>query len=310
MSSVKIAMIGCGVTAAHHAAALQRCPDVTVVACASRNREKAEAFAQRFGIARAGTVDEILDTPDADALWVVVPIAAMAETVTAAAKTGLPLFMEKPVGLTSAETALVRDRVHVPHMVGLNRRFYEVVQQTKALAQQHGGARFVEVHMPEDVARLTPYHPEDVLRHWQVANSVHLIDLFRYFAGNVSSVQSNNDVHGLADRGYSALLSFQGGARGVYNAQWYAPGGWRVCVYAKDMCVVLQPIEKPVVHIRGQDPRPLVPQGPDVELKAGFYGQVQAFVDLVKGRGRAEAMADLGDYLQSVQLVERLTQTS
>ena len=308
MSRVKIAMIGCGVTAAHHAAALQRCADVTVVACASRDPEKAGAFARRFGIARAGTVDEVLNDPRADALWVVVPVAAMADTVVAAAAAGLPMFMEKPVGLTAAETAAIVDKVRVPHMVGLNRRFYDVVGQTKALAEQHGGVRFVEVHMPEDVARLGSHHPEAVLRHWQVANSIHLIDLFRFFAGEVAAVETNNDVRGLADRGYSALLSFAGGARGLYNAQWYAPGGWRVAVYAQDLCVVLQPIEKPVAFVRGHDPRPLLPQGPDGELKAGFHGQARAFADLVLGKGRAGAGADLADYLRSVQLVERLTQ--
>jgi predicted dehydrogenase len=192
-------------------------------------------------------------------------------------------------------------------MVGLNRRFYEVIQHGLELVRNAGGARAVEVHMPEDVGPDAPPNASSIQRQWQFANSIHLIDLFRVFAGEPASVTSMNLVRGVADRSFASLIGFESGACGVYNAQWYAPGRWRLTVYAQDMCLLYEPIETLTVIRRPRASEVVMPHGPDARVKPGLAGQALAFRTLVASGSLPEHAADLADYEKSVALVDALT---
>lgn len=304
---IELALVGVGPMAAQHAKAIAEVDGLRITSCASRNRANAESFAAEHGIARARTIDEVRAKPEADALWLCVAADAMAETAGDFATLGLPMFLEKPVGLDPAETEAVRDRISVPHMVGLNRRFYEVLRRGRDLIEAAGGLRAVEVHMPEDVAAAPAKHGARTRRQWQYANSVHLLDLFRFFAGEPAEVTAMNDVRSDADRSYNALIRFAGGARGIYNGQWYAPGGWRVALYADDLSIVYQPIETAEIRWRGAAPEKLLPEGADARLKAGLWAQADAFRELVVTGRLPDGAADLAEYARSVALVDRLT---
>lgn len=309
MSAKTICLIGVGSTAELHARAIQRVAGLRIRSCASRNLDKAAAFAARFGIETPRTIDDALARPDADALWVVVPAGEMLNLALRAADSGIPAFFEKPVGLVPRETLLAVERFRAPNMVGLNRRFYEIIRTGKKLIDERGGARFIEVHMPEDIRPLVGRHPDLVLKEWAFVNSVHLIDLFRFFAGNADSVTSANRVRSDWDRSYASLIKFRSGATGIYHAQWYAPGRWRVAVHADSLSIVYAPIEQATVFHSGQAPEILAPQGPDLELKAGFHGQAEAFCALLEKGSLPEGAADLRDYSESVRLVADVTQT-
>lgn len=305
----RIALLGVGPMASFHAKALAELADVKVVSVASRDPAKARAFADQHGIAAARTTDDMLADPQADALWVVAPCDVMAPLAERAAATGLPLFLEKPVGLSAAETDAVASCLTVPTMVGLNRRYYEVIQAARDVVRKAGGLRAIEIHMPEDLTRVPPgKHADRTLAQWQFANSVHLLDLFRFFGGEVVEVQTMNAVPGVLDRSYNALLRLESGAIGHYNAQWYAPGGWRVALYADDVMVELKPVEKATLFRRGAEVQVLEPSGADARLKAGLYGQARAFAALLSGRPDPDA-ADIAEYARSVRLVERLTRS-
>ena len=295
--------------AAHHADALLQLPGVRLVACTSRSLERAQAFAEEHGIERGRTYSDLLEDPAADALWVVTPAEVTAIVAVELASLGLPLFLEKPVGLSLEETEQTATRIRVPAMVGLNRRYYEVIREGARLLDEEGGIRSIEVHMPEDLARAAQHHPERVLRQWQFANSVHLIDLFRFFAGEVAEVITLNEADDLHRRSYSALLRFHGGASGVFHARWYAPGGWRVTVYGEDLCIVYQPIEEGLIFRRGAGVEALTPSGPDLWAKAGFVGQAAAFVALVTGGEAPPKTPTLADYTKTVGLVDLLTRS-
>lgn len=307
MAVKTLCLIGVGPTAELHVRAIQRIAGLRVRSCASRSLDKAAAFAARFRIETPRTIDDALARPDADAYWIVAPAGEMLNVALRIAETGLPAFFEKPVGLNLPETLRAADLFQSPNMVGLNRRFYEVINAGKMLIDEQGGARFVEIDMPEDVRSLAGHHPDSVLRQWAFANSIHLIDLFRFFAGDADRVTSANIVRSVWDRSYASLIEFRSGATGTYHAQWYAPGRWRVAVHADSLSVVYAPIEQATVFRAGQAPKSLLPQGPDSELKAGFHGQAQAFHALLASGSLPEHAADLRDYSESVRLVDDLT---
>lgn len=307
MSDVAITMIGVGRMAAKHAAVIEAVPGLRLASCASRSRDRAEAFAAEHGVPRPRLVDEVLAKPESDALWVVAPAGVMGDLAVELDALGLPLFLEKPVGLGPEETARARAAVTVPHMVGLNRRHYEVLREGRRLIEAAGGLRTIEIHMPENPSGLPDGYDQRVKQNWHYANSIHLIDLFRVFAGEVAEVTTFNTGLSPAERSYFSHLRFADGAAGMFNAQWYAPGGWRVTLYATDLSIVFQPIETGRVLRRNADPENLLPSGPDRDFKPGLYGQAEAFRELVRTATLPAVCADLADYERSVALVAAVT---
>lgn len=97
--------------------AMQRGRWSTVTAIASRDRAKAEAAAQRLGIAKAyGSYDELLDDPDIDAIYNPLPNHLHVPLSTRAAERGKHVLCEKPIALSAAEARqliAVRDRAGV-----------------------------------------------------------------------------------------------------------------------------------------------------------------------------------------------------
>jgi len=306
--TIRLGLIGVGPMAKLHAAAFGRVPGVEIAKCASRSLDKAKAFAAENGVAQGVTYDAMLADPEVDGLIVVTPAAQMLDVSLEAAATGLPLFMEKPVGLDPDETRKAAEAITQPNMVGLNRRFYEVLRAGKKIVDEAGGARFIEIHMPEDIRAVEHLYQGKALHNWQYGNSVHLIDLFRFFGGEAAKATPHTTQRDWWDRSYCGIVDFESGARGIYNAQWYAPGPWRISVYARDVAIYFAPIEKGLVmRMPGRQTSELLPEGNDASLKAGFYGQAEAFVDLLRNGRMAEGAADLKDYLRSVELIRDLT---
>ncbi|MBC7952318.1 MAG: Gfo/Idh/MocA family oxidoreductase [Rhodospirillaceae bacterium] len=303
---IDIALVGVGPVSAWHVAALKRIPGVRISACAARSMERAQAFAAEHDIPRARLIDDMLANPEADGLIVVVPAHVMASVALRAAPSGVPLLLEKPVGLDPEETAAVAEAVRAPNMVGLNRRFFHVLREGRRLMAENGGIRHVEVHDPEYTRAAAAHHDPRTVAQWQFANSVHLVDLFRFFAGDVTGVSTNNTRRDDFDRCYSGLLTFQGGALGNFLSPYHAPGGWRVALYGDEMSVVFQPIERATVLRRGQSPE-IIEEPAQDGLRPGYFGQAQAFVQLLRTGVLAEGAADLREYLASVRLIDALT---
>lgn len=306
-SPKQIGLIGVGPMAALHAAALAQVEGLKIAYCTSRSQDKADAFAAAHGIPRGRTLDSVMAAPDADALWLVAPWEVMGPAALELGTLGLPLFLEKPVGMTLEESEAVRDRLTVPHMVGLNRRYYEIIRHGVDLVAAAGGARAVEVHMPEDVSRINTSQSARAPELWPFLNSVHLIDLFRVFAGEPEAIHAFNRGTTPAERSFMGVIDFAGGARGLYNSQWYAPGGWRVAVYAQDLTLVYQPIEQLQVLRRGVPPEIIGPLGADAVCKAGLVGQARAFEHLLRQGALPAGAADMTEYCKSVALVAALT---
>lgn len=306
MRACQIALFGVGPMAAQHARAIRAVPGLDLAVSVSRDPAKAKVFAAEHAIAASRGLEDFLSAPEADGLYVVAPADVMRDLAIRLSRLGLPLMLEKPVGLSLEETRAARDAIQVPHMVGLNRRFYEIMQRGKALIEQRGGVTGIEIHMPEYIKPLETRYGRHVLESWMFGNSVHLVDLFRYFAGEPAEIDAARRQRSWHDISVVASLTFASNALGVFHAHWGTPGGWRVSVCAEDVQIVFQPVERALVWERGRQPAEWLPEGPDKELKAGLYGQAEAFGQLIRTGQIAAPAADLSDYLRSVELVSRI----
>lgn len=79
--------------------------DGEIVAVASRSRDKAEAFAGRFGIPHAhGDYQVLLDDPDVDVVYVATPHSLHLEYAQRAMEAGKAVLCEKPLAVAPEET--------------------------------------------------------------------------------------------------------------------------------------------------------------------------------------------------------------
>jgi predicted dehydrogenase len=98
-----VALIGTGMVAGAHARSLQDLADrVDVRGVYSRNADRRSAFAAEFGFPAAPSLEALLADPALEVVIVVTPPDARLEIVTAAARAGKHLLLEKPLERTAA----------------------------------------------------------------------------------------------------------------------------------------------------------------------------------------------------------------
>src|SRR5579875_3846942 len=96
------ALLGCGGIGAAHAAAIVRVPDVRLVACVDVVRERAEAFARRFGAESFTDPDHVLHRPDIDFVLVTTANDLHAPLTIAALEAGKHVMVQNPMALNLA----------------------------------------------------------------------------------------------------------------------------------------------------------------------------------------------------------------
>jgi predicted dehydrogenase len=145
LEPVRVAVIGMGWMGRVHAQAYTRVPHhfpegparPVLVAVADDVPGRAAEFADRFGAERAYTDwRDVLADDDIDAVSVTVPNFLHREIGTAVLDAGKHLWIEKPVGLTTADAAAVADAAAAGSLmtaVGFNYRNAPAVEAARAL---------------------------------------------------------------------------------------------------------------------------------------------------------------------------------
>jgi predicted dehydrogenase len=250
---------------AHHYPDAPR-PRLRVVADPEPGR--AEAAAARYGFARS-TVDwrDLLADDEVRAVSVTAPNYLHREIGVAVAAAGKHLWIEKPVGLTSADAVAVADAVRragVAGTVGFNYRNAPAVAAARELVAcgDLGTVTHVRVRMESDYAA----HPRGALS-WRFERgrggsgvvgdlASHGVDLARYLLGEIAAVVADTSVviahrpratgagsHFALGEGepgevenedyLGALLRFASGARGTLTASRVAVG--EQCAYGVEV---------------------------------------------------------------------------
>jgi Predicted dehydrogenases and related proteins len=124
---LRIGVLGTGRIGRMHAELLLReVPGATVVVVADAVPDVARRVGAGLGVEVAASIDEVLGSPDVDAVAICTSTDTHVDLVVAAAKAGKAIFCEKPVSLDLAAVDRALDAVDaagVPFVVGFNRRF-------------------------------------------------------------------------------------------------------------------------------------------------------------------------------------------
>lgn len=235
--SLGVALVGVGMVSGTYADAIANLENVRLTGALGRSRDSASAFLSkhrdRIGKdARAyASIEEVAGDPAVDFVFLATPPNARRDLVSALARAGKPILMEKPVERTRAAAAAlcaICEDAEVPLGIMLQHRV-----RPSALALQEkidasfGPLRAVEITVPwwRDQA----YYDEPGRGTYErdgggvmISQAIHTLDLALQFTGPVRQVTAMTSTSGFhrmeAEDFVAAGLNFTCGASGSFFA--------------------------------------------------------------------------------------------
>ncbi len=193
MPELRGALIGCGFFAQNHLHAWQAVEGAKIVAVCDVDSARADSYRQVYGAERAFTdAAQMLTEMRPDFVDVVTQPGSHRALVELAASHGVAVICQKPLAPTweDARAAVAACRsAGVPFMVHENFRWQRPLRAVKTAAEGIGALFFgrVSFRTPYDVYANQPYLAEDP--RFIIADlGVHLLDLARFYAGEVESL--------------------------------------------------------------------------------------------------------------------------
>ena len=316
---VRCAVIGTKNIAGKHIPVLQALPESEVVALCDIDAQAVSAAAHQFGVSKTFTSAESLQAwGEYDAVYVLVSVLAVAEIAELFIRAGTPTFIEKPPGLYSTDTERLATAVRETNTiatVGLNRRFYSNTMAGREALLETGEIVSVTVHADEDVGPKweDPRHPPEVIARWVYANSIHALDLIRYFGGDIANISSvQRKIGPKVPDSFSAIIDFESGAVGRALADHFAPQSTGHRYQVRTATATLTSgtkLEDPsTLTRRNREPIQFSLTGLDRRLKPGFPGESKAFLRAVKtGNPVKFPSPTLADAVKTMQMLDAIT---
>jgi D-apiose dehydrogenase len=229
---LRVALIGCGYFARFHREAWARMPGATLVALCDQDAAKlAAAGAEHKGVELFADADAMLDKVRPDLVDIATPPHTHLALVRAATSRGIRTICQKPLAPTfdeAVEIVEVAESAGAPLVVHENFRFMPWFAEAQRLAQDGTLGRVLAVSFrlrpgdgqgPSAYLSRQPYFQkmERFLIH---ETAIHLIDVFRTIAGEVTGVFARlkrfNPVIAGEDAGY-VIFDFASGAQGLFD---------------------------------------------------------------------------------------------
>jgi predicted dehydrogenase len=149
-SKVRWGILGPGSIANSLAKGVAELPDAEVIAVGSRDKGKADSFADKYGIpTRYGSYQELVDDPNVDVVYVATPHTYHAEHSLLALNAGKPVLCEKPFTINAAqlkEVVRVAREKKLFLMEAMWTRFFPIMVKVRELIREGaiGEPRLVE----------------------------------------------------------------------------------------------------------------------------------------------------------------------
>jgi predicted dehydrogenase len=199
-------------------------------------------------------------------------------------------FLEKPVGvdlLQAKEITAAAMSAGTRAYVALNRRSYSSTRKALQELTCDEGVRLISVLDQQDMMSAREGgQPDEVVRNYMYANSIHLIDYLNLFGrGDIVSVQPTQKWNADNPSYVVATVHYTSGDVGVYQSVWNGPGPWAVTVSNPQVRLELRPLERLGIQRRGERQLTDVPADViDTEFKPGLRYQAEQVVEALEGR--------------------------
>ena len=336
---IKWGVIGCGGIAYRRTIpGMMLCDNAELVAVMDTNFDVANKVKDEFNAKYAfDKAEDLLAIDEIDAVYIATPVFCHKEQVFLTAKAKKHILLEKPMGLTVADSKEIADFCKsqgVKLGVGLMMRFGAYHQKMKELIKDGTIGNVVSMR-----AQLTCWYPEiegnwrqDVKRSGGGAlmdMGIHCIDLLQYISGTkaktVCSFTGNQTFNYSADDSSAVLLQMESGATAFVDSNFNIPDNAAKCrleFYGTKGSILaegtISQVEGGTVCLITSDPDAVydAKQNRDdnefvkveVELGNMYQKEITSFSDAIINDTDPEITADDGIFVQSI--VEKAYESS
>lgn len=309
---IRAAFIGAGRRASgvHHPAVLRQ-KNVEVVAICDVIADLVERGAEELNIPRRYTdYKRMFDENDIDLVYAIVPPTVVTPIALDCLNAGKHLFIEKPAGMKSSDTALMvaaAERSDRLGAVGLQRRYEPVLTESMRLIAERGGIGtfLVEFHKSYLDGQL-PFGQNSILD-----DGIHVADLMRHIGGGDA-----RDVQVSRDRNFSdavdvfaAHVHFTNGSLGVLYFLRHAGSRYlRYELHGNGISAYLRAPDAAEVYA-DDDAEPLILKGSELSGATdpltynGVLHMHRHFIECIESNH--EPLTSLQSTLQSMRLMEK-----
>lgn len=336
-SALRIALIGAGVMGRQHHEFIEQNPNVTLCAVADPGPD-AQGHANAWGAAYFSCHKQMLAQAKPEAAIIANPNALHVSTAIDCLEAGVPVLLEKPVGVSVAEVKQlveVSARTGVPVLVGHHRRHNPLIAKAHALVQEGVLGRITTVTALWQLQKPDSYFDIPWRREpgagMLLTNLIHDLDLLRYLCGEVVRVQAitSNGVRGFGNEDTVAVsLEFAGGALGSLTGSDGVAAPWTWELTSGENPVYPQQTDQSCYLLSGTRGALSIPQLQRFSYQepgAGWYQpllktqetytpapalerQLAHFVEVA--RGQAEPLVSAADAGRTLALVEAIRQAA
>jgi len=164
--------------------------DATVAAICDINEVRAESVAESYDANAYTDHTTMYDEEGLDAVYISIPPFAHTDQEIEAARRGIAMYVEKPLGLdleSVRERADAIERNDVIAMTGYQRRYNDVIRELKDLVDGHT-LTLIEFHRYLGIPGAPWFGEKEMSGGQIVEQATHEYDLARYLGGEVSEV--------------------------------------------------------------------------------------------------------------------------
>jgi predicted dehydrogenase len=235
---LRVAVIGAGILGRRHARVFHEMEGATLVAVASRGRDRAEAVAGEFGASAWTDVETMLLDVECDAVAIATPDHLHFDPVMTALRAGKHILLEKPLATSLPEAVtMVREAADRGLVLQVNYSQRRVPEFAWIREQIVGGAIGRPV-MVQSSKQDTIFVPTRMIS-WAAGTSPvffmssHDLDLTAWFLGARATAVNAREQRGVlqargvaAHDGVDALVAYDTGATASFHSSWIHPETW------------------------------------------------------------------------------------
>lgn len=201
---------------------------VEVVAVAARDRDRAEQFAAKHGVARVhDSYQDLLTDKDVDAVYNPLPNTLHGTWTTAAVKAGKHVLCEKPFAMNTAEATEVAEVAAGTGLVvmeALHYRYHPLLRRVEEVVRsgELGTLKHIEANFCLSLPVFSDNRWRAELGGGALLDSgAYVVHLARILGGEPEVVSATAAMRGGVERSVTALLRFPGGHTGLLrSAMW------------------------------------------------------------------------------------------
>ncbi|WP_426128561.1 glycosyltransferase [Pararhizobium sp. PWRC1-1] len=190
MNKIRIGFIGVGGIAQRHLDILAGFEDVTLVAFADPDFDRAIQAASRFGARAFDNHSRMLEDEVLDAVYICIPPFAHGQAERDLIARGIPFFVEKPITLDiglAEELSTAVERAKLITAVGYHWRYLDTVEEARRVLADNP-AQLLSGYWLDQTPPPQWWWKTDRSGGQMVEQTTHIIDLARYLIGEVTEV--------------------------------------------------------------------------------------------------------------------------